>query len=116
MSAGKIAIEGIVVPAIAPSTSGNVMTSNGTAWVSSAPTGGSGSQCEPLQDYQGSAIIGVLGSYVFDSSKTGTKYSLTADSIPVGSNLIVELRKNSYTSGNVLSSTLQIATTDTLTN
>lgn len=57
-----------------------------------------------------------MGTYVFDSSKTGSKYSITVDSIPIGSNLIVELRKNSYTSGNVLSSTLQIATTDTLTN
>ena len=75
-----------------------------------------GSQCEPLVDYSWPAIIGVLGTYVFDSSKTGSKYSITVDSIPIGSNLIVELRKNSYTSGNVLSSTLQIATTDTLTN
>lgn len=81
-----------------------------------AANGGGWSQCEPLQDYMWPAIIGVLWVYVFDSSKTATKYTLTADSIPVGSNLTIELRKNSYTSGNVLSSTLSILTSDTLTN
>lgn len=42
--------------------------------------------------------------------------TIVSESIPVGSNLIVELRKNSYTTGNVLSTVLQITTTDTLTN
>lgn len=96
---------------------GKVLTSNAigeATWEASA--GGGWSQTEPLQDYAGTAIIGVLGTYVFDSAKTGSKYSITVDSIPVGSNLIFELRKNSYTTGNILSSVLQVATTDTLTN
>lgn len=73
-------------------------------------------QIEPIADYAWQAVIGVLWTMVFDASKTLSKCTITADSIPVGSNLIVELRKNSYTSWNLLSSTLQIATTDTLTN
>lgn len=104
-----------VSSATAPSA-GQVLTATDSTHATWQTPSGGGSQCEPLCDYSGPAIIGVLWTYVFDSSKTGTKYTLTADSIPVWSNLIVELRKNSYTSGNVLSSTLQIATTDTLTN
>lgn len=41
---------------------------------------------------------------------------LECDTVPVGANLIVELRKNSTTSGNILTSTLQIATGATATN
>lgn len=80
------------------------------------PKSGGGNQSEPIADYSGQAMIGILGTYIFTSAKTLARCSITADSIPTGSNLIVELRKNSSTSGNVLSSTLQIATSDTLTN
>lgn len=37
---GATTVGGVAVVAVAPSTSGNVLTSNGSAWVSSAPTGG----------------------------------------------------------------------------
>lgn len=69
-----------------------------------------------MQDYMGTSVIGVLGKY--DSTRTWilSKIELIAESIPVGSNLICELRKNSYTTWNVLSAVLQIATTDVLTN
>ena len=35
-----VAIEGVRIPAIAAGTSGNVMTSNGTGWISAAPSAG----------------------------------------------------------------------------
>lgn len=92
----------VTTPAITITTgagASKVLTSDagGVATWQTPSGGGGGSQTEPLQDYQGTAIIGVLGSYVFDSSKTISKVTLTVDSIPVGSNCIVELRKNSYT-------------------
>ena len=64
----------------------------------------------------GTSTIGTLGTYQATRAGTLAECTIIAESIPVGSNLIVELRKNSYTSGNVLSSTLQVATGDALTN
>lgn len=85
---------------------------DGTAVVASAGWFGEA----VCQDYLGQSTIGILGQY--DATRAGTlaEVTLIAQSIPVGSNLTCELRKNSTTSGNVLSSTLQIATSDTLTN
>jgi len=40
VSAGVISVEGATVITTAPSTSGNVLTSNGTIWTSAAPAGG----------------------------------------------------------------------------
>lgn len=37
---GATTVGGVAVVAVAPSTSGNVLTSNGTAWTSAAPSGG----------------------------------------------------------------------------
>jgi len=58
----------------------------------------------------------MLGRYT--STRVGTLGSirLVSDTLPVGSNLIAELRKSSPTSGNVLSATLQITTTEAATN
>jgi hypothetical protein len=69
-----------------------------------------------LQDYQWQAVTGLL--WRFDATTTGTltEITLIADSLPVGSNVIAELRKNSTTSGNVLSSILQVTTAQWLTN
>ena len=64
----------------------------------------------------GTATIGTLGTYQATRAGTLVECTIIAESIPVGSNLIVELRKNSYTSGNVLSSVLQVSTADSLTN
>ena len=38
--AGTATVAGVAAIAVAPSTSGNVLTSNGTAWTSAAPSGG----------------------------------------------------------------------------
>jgi len=37
---GTLTVGGVAAVAVAPSTSGNVLTSNGTAWTSAAPSGG----------------------------------------------------------------------------
>jgi hypothetical protein len=37
---GSLTVSGVAAVAVAPSTSGNVLTSNGTAWTSAAPSGG----------------------------------------------------------------------------
>jgi hypothetical protein len=72
VSAGKIAVEGVTVPAIAPSTTGNVMTSNGTDWVSSAPTSATDTQKIGV----GSASNTTWENYQFQfgSSTTTTAY------------------------------------------
>lgn len=56
-------VAGVNVIAVAPSTSGNVLTSNGTAWVSSTPTSG-----------------GAINVQTFTTSGTWTKPSLAAGS------------------------------------
>jgi hypothetical protein len=86
---------------------------DGTALASAA---GGGFLERQIADYQGPSITGLLGSYT--STRTGTLGSirLVADSLPVGTNCTAELRKNSPTSGNVLSATLQITTTESATN
>lgn len=50
------------------------------------------------------------------NARTLSKIVLYSDTLPVGSNVIAELRKNSTTSGNILNSTLQLTTTDTASN
>lgn len=74
------------------------------------------SQSEPLADYQWQWVIWVLGVYTFTTAKTLSRCTIDVSSIPVWSNCIVELRKNSFTSWNILNATLQVATSDTLTN
>jgi len=58
----------------------------------------------------------IIGIFNATTSWTLTEVTLISDAIPVGADATLELRKNSYTSGSVLSSVLTIATTDTLTN
>lgn len=105
---------------IAPSaTTGYVLTSNGTGAAPSfqAPSGGGGSAFEvTLADYQGVSLVGQLGKFDATTSKTLAEVTIISDSLPVGSNLICELRKNSTSSGNILSSTLQVTTTESATN
>jgi hypothetical protein len=49
----------ITVPSdIAPGTSGNVLTSNGTVWTSAAPTGGSGAETGDIKFVLDSATVG----------------------------------------------------------
>lgn len=70
-----------------------------------------------FQDYQGPAIIGILGVFDAVEARTLAEVTLACDMLPVGSNLIAELRKNSpLTGNNVLSATLQVTTTESATN
>lgn len=98
-------------------TAGWVLTSNGAGSVPSFQAAAGGGFLETaLADYQGPAVIGILGRYT--ATRTGTLGSirLVSDTLPVGSNCIAELRKNSTSSGNVLSATLQITTAESATN
>jgi hypothetical protein len=81
-----------------------------------AAAGGGGFLELAIASYEGPSVIGLLGRYT--ATRTGTLGSirLVSDSLPVGSNCIAELRKNSTTSGNVLSATLQVTTTESATN
>jgi hypothetical protein len=102
---------------LAPASGGgptNFLRADGT-WA--APGGGGGGFLElAIADYQGPAVVGQLGRYT--ATRTGTLGSirLVSDTLPVGSNVIAELRKNSTTSGNVLSATLQVTTSESATN
>ena len=112
-------LTGTVIINVGTPTVGDVLTCNDTTGeVIWAPaTWGAGWFAEiRIQDYSGSATIGILGMY--DATRTGTLQEVTiiSDTRPVGSNLVAELRKNSTTSGNVLSSALQVTTTETATN
>lgn len=79
--------------------------------------GGGGSAFEAtVQDYKGLAMVGILGQFDATTAKTLAEVTIISDSLPVGSNLICELRKNSTSSGNILSSTLQVTTTESATN
>jgi hypothetical protein len=70
-----------------------------------------------FQDYKGPAIIGILGVFDAVEARTLAEVTLQCDTLPVGSNLIAELRKNNPASGNnVLSATLQVTTTEAATN
>ena len=78
--------------------------------------GGWWSQSEPIADYQWQAIVWVLWEYTFTSAKTLTRCSLDVSSIPEWSDCILELRYQTSSWTNLLSSTLQVTTSDTLTN
>ena len=112
-------LNGVITIDTGTPTAGHVLTCTDTTGIAtwSAPTGGASGFAEiRIQDYSGSATIGILGMY--DATRTGTLQEVTiiSDTRPVGSNLVAELRKNSTTSGNVLSSALQVTTTETATN
>jgi hypothetical protein len=60
--------------------------------------------------------VGILGKFDATTAKTLAEVTIISDTLPVGSSLICELRKNSTSSGNILSSTLQVTTTESATN
>lgn len=95
-----------------------VLTSNGAGVAPSfqAPTGGGSAYEFTVQGYEGPAVVGILGKFDATTSKTLAEVTIISDTLPVGSNLICELRKNSTSSGNILSSTLQVTTTESATN
>lgn len=105
------------VPGLVPLSGGgttNYLRADGT-WA--APAGGGGSAYEfTAQGYEGPAVIGILGKFDATTAKTIAEVTIVSDTLPVGSNCICELRKNSTTSGNILSSTLQVTTTESATN
>jgi hypothetical protein len=71
---------------IAPSTSGNVLTSNGTAWVSSPPA--SGGSVTSINGQTGAVVdtaLYAIGSFVRGRPKNGTSYA--ANSTVAGSSL-----------------------------
>ena len=75
---GTLTVGGVAAVAVAPSTSGNVLTSNGTAWTSAAPSGGTapsaigqipfstnGSTYTPTQKIvQGTAVASTSGTSI----------------------------------------------------
>ena len=69
-----------------------------------------------LGDYKGYCLCGIVGTLDVTSPFTLSKATVICDSLPVGSNLTVEIRKNSKTSGNVLLATLQVTTSQSPTN
>lgn len=86
-----------------------------------APAGGSGAQFViSLADYQGSAIAGILGTFTAPYGMTLAEVTPICggnnSGLPVGSNLIFELRLNSPSGSNILSSTCQVTTTESATN
>ena len=104
-----------VSSATAP-TAWQVLTATSSTAATWQTAGGGGFVELKLQDYAWPWIIGILGQYDATRAGTLTEVTIIADTLPVGSNLIGELRKNSTTSGNVLSTTLQVTTTESVTN
>lgn len=95
------------------------LTINGTAYDLSADRSWTvtwGYEEIVFQDYAGTGVIGIIGTWDCMNARTLSKIVLYADTLPVGSNVIAELRKNSTTSGNILNSTLQLTTSDTSSN
>jgi hypothetical protein len=90
---GTLTVGGVSAVAVAPSTAGNVLTSNGTAWTSAAPSGGTtpsaigqipfstnGSTYTPTQKIvQGTAITTTTTS--FTGATSGASTTLTASSV-----------------------------------
>ncbi len=99
-------------------TDGYVLTADSTqtTWIKWAAAAASWFGEAVLQDYQGPNTIGILWQYQATRAGTLAEVTLTSDAIPVWSNLIAVLYKNSTTTGNVLNATLQVATSDSLTN
>lgn len=86
------------VPSVAPSTSGNVMTSNGTDWVSSTPSAGSGVGWA-LKSYSTASSAASISISSLDAV-TDIKYKIHVMCIPTGgTNTGVDFRFNAVTSG-----------------
>lgn len=80
-----------------------------------APSGGGAQMVVTLQDYKGSAMDGYIGEFTAPYGMTLAEVTPGCVNLPVGSNLIFELRKTSDNS-NILSSTCQVTTTESATN
>jgi hypothetical protein len=72
------------VQLVAPSTSGNVLTSNGTTWQSTAPTASAPTTAQVLTATSGASFAAV-GSYA--SLSCGDNLALTAGNTKAGSSL-----------------------------
>ena len=68
-----------------PGASGNVLTSNGTAWVSQAASGGGVTSLNGQTGVITNTSLYAIGSYVTGRPQNGTSYNL--DSTVAGSNL-----------------------------
>jgi hypothetical protein len=86
---------------VAPGTSGNVLTSNGTTWGSSAPTGSPAGANTEIQ-YNDSGAFGATSAFTFDSATTNLGVgNLTIDSdTALGSPVTIQARSN--TTGSTL--------------
>lgn len=71
---------------------------------------------ETFQDYQWQAVLWLLWKFDVEVAWTLVEAVLISDTLPVGSNVICELRKNNTFSWNVLNATCQITTTESITN
>ena len=92
----NISVGGINVVAVAPSTSGNVLTSTGSAWASSAAAGGAWS-VKTSSTFSGASLLNITGL-------TKTTRILMTDVISSGSGLTLRIRTStdggsSYDSG-----------------
>jgi hypothetical protein len=62
---------------VAPGTSGNVLTSNGTTWTSTAPTSAAPTTAQVLSATAG-ATVGAVGTYAMLGSTNTTEYAAGA--------------------------------------
>jgi hypothetical protein len=69
-----------------------------------------------LAGYEGAAIVGPLGKFSAPYGMTLAEVTPVCDQLPVGSNLIFELRLNGPSGSNILSSTCQVTTTESKVN
>lgn len=85
------------VQAVAPSTSGNVLVSNGTTWVSQAPSGGGVTSLNGQTGAITSTNIDAIGSYIV--SPYATTGSLAITGISTNTTVSGSLLKYNYSSG-----------------
>lgn len=69
---------------VAPSTSGNVLVSNGTTWVSQAPAGGGVTSLNGQTGAITNTSVGSIGSYLYSFTNTNVSRGATT----AGSNII----------------------------
>lgn len=94
------------VPSVAPGTSGNVLTSNGTDWTSSAPSGGSWTTIS-------SGTLGSASATLMDVSSISTSYDVFRITITwlniAGSSRDIWLRFNNDSGGNYATESVNFA-------
>jgi len=88
VSAGVAAVEGATIVTTAPSTSGNVLTSNGTIWTSATPTGAA--QIQPISASVGSSALTISASALSLAFRSATLTSGTVTTVSgTPSNLVI---------------------------